>query len=67
MTGVEPGKVDKVEVKTGLRAGGDDQERNQSQRKGAVPKQAGKDQDEEEVQPVEELLMVCVLHLPHAG
>ena len=67
MPGVEPGEVHEVKIETGLGAGGDDQEGDQSQRKGAVPEQAGNNQHEKKVEAVKELFMVGVLHLPHAA
>jgi hypothetical protein len=40
---MNPGKVNKVEVKAGLGSGGDDQEWSESQRDRAVPKKAAND------------------------
>ena len=62
---MDAGKVDKVEIKTGLGSGGDDEQRNKGQRHRAVPKKAGDHQYEEKVKAVEELLVVGVLHLAH--
>jgi hypothetical protein len=63
---MEAGKVDKVEIKTGLGSSGDDEEWDKGQRHRAVPKKAADHQQEEEVKTVEELLVVRVLHLSHA-
>ena len=65
MTGVKAGKIHKVQVKAGLRAGGNDQKRDESQGQGAVPEQAADHQNQEEIKAVKKLLMVGVLHLPH--
>jgi len=64
---MEPGKVDKVEIKAGLGSGGDDEEWNECQRDRAIPKKATDHEYEEEVKAVEKLLVVGVLHLPHSS
>ena len=63
--GMDAGKVDKVEIKAGLGSRGDDEEWSKGQRHGAVPNQAADHQQKKEVETVEELLVVGVLHLPH--
>jgi hypothetical protein len=64
---MDTGKVDKVEVEAGLGSGGDDEEWNECQRDRAIPKKADDHQQEEEVEAVEELLVVGVLHLSHSS
>jgi len=62
---VDAGEVDKVEIKTGLGSGGDDEEWDKSQRDWAIPKKAADHENEKEIETVEELLVVGVLHLAH--
>jgi hypothetical protein len=62
---VDAGEVDKVEIKTGLGSSGDDEEWDKGQGHGAVPKKAANHENEKEVQTVEELFVVGVLHLSH--
>ena len=62
---VDAGEVDKVEIEAGLGSSGDDEERNKGQRHGAVPKKAANYENEKEVETVEELFVVGVLHLAH--
>ena len=62
---VDAGEVDKVEIEAGLGSSGDDEQGNKSQRDRAIPKKASDHQNEKEVEAVEELLVVGVLHLPH--
>ena len=66
VAGVEPGKVDEVEVKTRLGSGSDDEEGNKSQGDRAIPKKATDYQHEKEVEAMEELLVVGVLHFAHS-
>ncbi len=66
MTSMQAGKVDKMKVETGLSSGGNDEEGNQSQGNRAVPKKAYNHQDEKEIEPVEKLPVIGVLHLPHS-
>ena len=63
--GMDTGEIDKVEIEAGLGSGGDDEEWNECQRDRAIPKKAADHQQEEEVETMEELLVVGVLHLPH--
>ena len=63
--GMDAGEVDKVEIETGLGSGGDNEQGNKGKRHRTVPKKAGDHQHEKEVEAVEELLVVGVLHLPH--
>jgi len=63
---VDAGKVDKVEVETGLGSGGDDEEWNESQRDRVIPKKGTDHQNEKEVEAVEELLVIRVLHFAHS-
>jgi len=65
--GMDTGEVDKVEIEAGLGSGGDHQDWNKSQRDRAIPKKAADHQQEEEVETVEELLVVRVLHLSHSS
>ena len=65
-TGVDAGEIHKVKIKAGLGSCGDDEEWNESQRDGAIPKKASDHQHEKEVKTVEELLVVGVLHLTHS-
>ena len=65
MAGVEAGKVYKMKVEAGLGSSGDDEKWNEGQRDRAIPKKATDHEYEEEVETVEELLVVGVLHLPH--
>jgi len=66
VAGVEPGKVDEVEVKTRLGSGSDDEEGNNSQGDRAIPKKATDHQHEKEVEAMEELLVIRVLHFAHS-
>ncbi len=63
--GVDAGEVDKVEIETGLRSCSDDEEWDKGQRHRAVPKKAANHENEKEVETVEELFVVGVLHLAH--
>ena len=62
---VDAGEVDKVEIETGLGSCGDDEHGNKGQRHRAVPKKAANHENEKEVETVEELFVVGVLHLAH--
>jgi len=62
---VDAGEVDKVEIEAGLGSSGDDEEGNKGQRHGAVPKKAANYENEKEVETVEELFVVGVLHFAH--
>jgi len=62
---MEAGKVDKVEIKTGLGSSGDDEEWDKGQRHRTVPKKAAYHENEKEVETVEELFVVGVLHFAH--
>ena len=64
---MDASEVDKVEIKAGLGSGGDHEEWNESQRDRAIPKKASDHQNEKEIETVEELLVVGVLHLPHSS
>ena len=63
---VDASEVDKVEIETGLRSGGDDEEWDKSQRDWAIPEKTADHENEKEVQTMEELLVVGVLHLAHS-
>ena len=62
---MDAGEVDKVEIETGLGSCSDDEQGNKGQRHRAVPNQAANHENEKEVEAVEELFMVGVLHLAH--
>ena len=62
---MDAGEVDKVEIETGLRSCSDDEEWDKGQRHRAVPKKAANHENEKEVETVEELFVVGVLHLAH--
>ena len=62
---VDTSEVDKVEIETGLGSCGDDEQGNKGQRHRAVPKKAANHENEKEVETVEELFVVGVLHLAH--
>jgi hypothetical protein len=62
---MDTGEVDKVKIETGLASSGDDKEWNEGQRHRAVPNQATDRQSEKEVEAMEELFVVDVLHLAH--
>ena len=62
---VDAGEVDKVEIETGLGSCSDDEQGNKGQRHRAVPKKAADHENEKEVETVEELFVVGVLHLAH--
>jgi hypothetical protein len=64
-TSVDAGEIYKVEIKTGLGSSGDDEQGNKGQGHGAVPKKAANHENEKEVETVEELFVVRVLHLSH--
>ena len=64
---VDASEVDKVEIETGLRSGGDDEEWDKSQSDWAIPEKAADHENEKEVQTMEELLVVGVLHLAHSA
>jgi len=66
VAGVEPGKVDEVEVKARLGSGSDDEEGNKSEGDRAIPKKATDHHSEKEVEAMEELLMVSILHFAHS-
>ena len=59
------GEVDKVEIEAGLGSSGDDEEWDKSQRDWAIPNKAADHENEKEVETVEELFVVGVLHLAH--
>jgi len=63
--GMDAGEVDKVEIKTGLGSSGDNEQGNKGEGHGAVPKKAADHENEKEVETVEELFVVGVLHLAH--
>jgi len=63
--GVEAGEVDKVEIEAGLGSSGDDEQGNKSQGHRAIPNQAAYHENEKEVETVEELFVVGVLHFAH--
>ena len=63
---VDAGEVDKVKIERGLRSRGDDEEWDKSQRDWAIPEKAADHENEKEVQTMEELLVVGVLHLAHS-
>jgi len=63
---MDTGEVDKVEIEAGLGSGCDDEERDKCQRYRAVPKNATNHENEKEVETVEELFVVGVLHLAHS-
>ena len=58
-------KVDKVEIETGLGSGGDHEDWDKSQRNCAIPEKATYHENEKEIETVEELFVVGVLHLAH--
>jgi hypothetical protein len=64
---MDTGEIDKVEVEAGMGSGGDHEEWNKSQRDGTIPKKTTDHQYEKEVEAVEKLLVVGVLHLPHSS
>ena len=64
---VDAGEVDKVKIERGLRSRGDDEEWDKSQRDWAIPEKAADHENEKEVQTMEELLVVGVLHLAHSA
>ena len=64
---MDAGKVDKVKIETGLGSGGDDEQGNKGQRHRTVPKKAADHQHKKEVETVEELFVVDVLHLAHSA
>ena len=53
--GMEARKIDKMEIKTGLGSGGDDQEWNQGEGDGVVPEQTGDHQGHNQIKAVEKL------------
>ena len=59
------GEVDKVEIEAGLGSSCDHEHGNKGQGDRAVPKKAAYHENEKEVETVEELFMVGVLHLAH--
>ena len=63
---VDAGEVDKVEIEAGLGSSGDDEQGNKGQRHRAIPNKAADHENEKEVQTMEELLVVGVLHLAHS-
>ena len=63
--GMDASEVDKVEIETGLGSSGYDEQGNKGQRHRAVPKKAANHENEKEVETVEELFVVGVLHLAH--
>ena len=62
---MDAGEVDKVKIEARLGSGGDDEGWDESQRNWAVPKKAANHENEKEVETVEELFVVGVLHLAH--
>jgi hypothetical protein len=62
---VDASEVDKVEIETGLGSSGDDEQGNKCQRNRAIPEKAAYHENEKEVESVEELFVVGVLHLAH--
>ena len=63
---VDAGEVDKVEIETGLSSCGDDEEWDKSQRDWAIPEKTADHENKKEVQTMEELFVVGVLHLAHS-
>ena len=63
---MDASEVDKVKIETGLRSGGDDEEWDKSQSDRAIPEKAADHENEKEVETLEELFVVGVLHLAHA-
>ena len=63
---MDASEVDKVEIEAGLGSCGDDEERDKCQRDWAIPKKTADHENEKEVQTMEELLVVGVLHLAHS-
>ena len=64
-TSVNTGEIYKMKVEAGLGSSCDDEEWDKSQRDWAIPKKATNHQHEKEVEAVEKLFMVGVLHLSH--
>ena len=62
---MDASEVDKVEIEAGLGSCGDDEQGNKGQRHRAIPKKAAYHENEKEVETVEELFVVGVLHLAH--
>lgn len=62
---MDAGEIYEMKVEAGLGSCGDDEEWNESQRDGAIPEKATNHQHEKEVEAVEELFVVGVLHLAH--
>ena len=62
---MDTGEVDKVEIETGLGSCSDDEQGNKGEGHGAVPKKAADHENEKEVETVEKLFVVGVLHLAH--
>ena len=62
---VDAGEVDKVQVEAGLGSSGDDEQWHKGQRDRAVPKQTANHENKKEIETVEELFVVGVLHLAH--
>jgi hypothetical protein len=61
------GKVNEVEVEAGLGPSCDNEQGNKGQRDRAVPKKASNNYNEKEVEAMEKLLVVGVLHLSHSA
>ena len=64
-TSVNTGEIYKMKVEAGLGSGGDNEQGNEGQRYRAIPKKAAYHENEKEVETVEELFVVGVLHLAH--
>ena len=62
---MDASEVDKVEIEAGLGSCGDDEERDKCQRDWAIPEKTADHENEKEVQTMEELFVVGVLHLAH--
>ena len=62
---MDAGEVDEVEIEAGLGSGCDHEEWDKSQRDWAIPEKAAYYENEKEVETVEELSVVGVLHLAH--
>jgi len=58
-------EVDEVKIETGLGSGCDHEDWDKSQRNWAIPEKAAYHENEKEVETVEELFVVGVLHLAH--
>ena len=61
------GEIYKMKVEAGLGSCGDDEEWYKSQRDWAIPEETADHENEKEVQTMEELFVVGVLHLAHSA